>query len=93
MRENPLVCIEIPEIGDKNRWTTALVFGRYEEIQDSPEYAETRQRVRDLFQERREWWLPAAEKLGLRESHAVVIYQIHIDRITGRSASRDSSAL
>ena len=39
MRENPLVCIEIPEIGDKNRWTMALVFGRYQEIQDSPEYA------------------------------------------------------
>ena len=91
MRENPLVCLEVADIADKNRWTTVLLFGRYEEIQDSPDDAETRQRVWDLFQERREWWLPAAAKLGSRESHAVVIYQIHIDRLTGRSASRDSS--
>jgi nitroimidazol reductase NimA-like FMN-containing flavoprotein (pyridoxamine 5'-phosphate oxidase superfamily) len=91
MRENPLVCVEIADIADKNRWTTVLVFGRYEEIQDSPEYAETRQRVWDRFQARREWWLPAAAKLGTRESPAVVIYQIRIDRLTGRSASRDSS--
>lgn len=91
MRENPYVCLEVADITDKNRWTTVIVFGRYEEIQDTPDYAETRKRVWDLFQERREWWLPAAGKLGTRESAAVLIYQIHIDRVTGRSASRDQS--
>jgi len=89
MRENPYVCVEVPEIADRNHWTTVLIFGRYEEIQDTPEHAHTRQRIWDLFQERREWWLPAAAKLGSRESAAVLIYQIRIDRITGRSASRD----
>ena len=89
MRQNPHVCIEVSEIADKNRWTSVLIFGRYEEIDDSPEYAETRSRVLDLFQKRQQWWLPAAGKVGSRESPAVVIYQVHIDRITGRSALRD----
>jgi nitroimidazol reductase NimA-like FMN-containing flavoprotein (pyridoxamine 5'-phosphate oxidase superfamily) len=91
MRDNPYVCVEIPDITDKNRWTTVLVFGRYEEIEDSPEHAEIRKRVWDRFEQRREWWLPAAAKLDSRESSAVVVYQIHIDRLTGRTASRDRS--
>lgn len=89
MRENPHVCVEVPEISDKNRWTTVLVFGRYEEITDAPEFAERRKRALDLFQQRREWWLPAAAQLPSREAPAVVIYQIHIDRVTGRTASRN----
>lgn len=91
MRENPYVCVELSDITDKNRWTSVLVFGRYEEVQDSPEYAETRKRVWELFQGRREWWLPAAAKVGSREAPPVLIFQISIDRLTGRGASRDIS--
>ena len=89
MRENPYVCVEVPEITDKNHWTTVLIFGRYEELRDTPEHADARQRMLNLFQERGEWWLPATAKLGSRESPSVLLYQIHIDRITGRSAARD----
>jgi nitroimidazol reductase NimA-like FMN-containing flavoprotein (pyridoxamine 5'-phosphate oxidase superfamily) len=89
MRENPYVCVEVSDIADKNRWISVLVFGRYEEVQDSPEHAEIRKRVWEHFQERREWWLPAAAKLGSRESPPVLIFQIVVDRLTGRSASRD----
>jgi nitroimidazol reductase NimA-like FMN-containing flavoprotein (pyridoxamine 5'-phosphate oxidase superfamily) len=89
MRENPHVCVEVPDIVDKNRWTTVLIFGRYEEIEDSPESADTRKRVWELFQERREWWLPATAQLASRKPAPVVIYQIHIDRMTGRSVSRN----
>src|SRR5215208_4514929 len=54
MRQNPSVCVEASDIADKNRWTTVVIFGRYEEIEDSPEHADTRQRVWDLFQQRQE---------------------------------------
>ena len=90
MRENPYVCVEVPEIADKNHWTTVLIFGRYEELEDTPEHADARRRMLSLLKERREWWLPATAKLGSRESAAVLLYQIHIDRVTGRSASRDT---
>ena len=91
MRENPLVCLEVDDIQDRNHWQTVVIFGRYEEIQDSPEEAEARQRAEALFQQRIEWWLPAAAKVGSRQRHAVVVYRIQIDRITGRRAARDTS--
>jgi uncharacterized protein len=93
MRENPLVCLEIDDIQDKNHWQSVVIFGRYEEIQDSPEEAEARQRAEALFQQRAEWWLPAAAKIGSRERHAVVVYRIHIDRVTGRRAGRNPPAV
>jgi len=90
MRENPKVCREVEDIADKNRWSTVLVFGRYEEISDSPEEAESRRRAWERFQHRPEWWFPAAAKLPSREHHAMVIYRILIDRVTGRRAARNS---
>jgi uncharacterized protein len=88
MRENPLVCLEVDDVENKDQWQTVLIYGRYEEIQDSPEEAEARERAETLFRQRSEWWLPAAAKVGSRERHAVVVYRIHIDRITGRRAAR-----
>ena len=90
MRDNPKVCLEVDEIADKDHWTTVLVFGRYQEISDSDQDAETRQRAWERFQQRPEWWFPAAAKLPSRERHAMVIYRIQIDRVTGRRASRQA---
>ena len=90
MRENPKVCVEVEDISDKNRWTTVLVFGRYDEIQDSLDDGDTRRRAWERFQHRPEWWFPAAAKLPSREHHAMVIYRVTIDRLTGRRAARDS---
>jgi nitroimidazol reductase NimA-like FMN-containing flavoprotein (pyridoxamine 5'-phosphate oxidase superfamily) len=89
MRENPKVCLEVDEVDDQDHWRTVVAFGRYEEIQDSPEEAEARLRAQERFEERPEWWLPAAAKVGSRERHAVVVYRIHIDRVTGRRAARN----
>ena len=89
MRENPKVCLEVEEIGDKSHWTTVLVIGRYEEIQQDPKETQARKRAEDLFQQRREWWLPGAAKAQSGEREHVVIYRIQIDRLTGRRATRD----
>jgi nitroimidazol reductase NimA-like FMN-containing flavoprotein (pyridoxamine 5'-phosphate oxidase superfamily) len=89
MRENPKVCLELDDIADKDHWTSVILLGRYEEIHQSPDEIEARQRAERLFQERREWWLPAAAKLPGREHSDVVVYRIRIDRMTGRRASRD----
>jgi nitroimidazol reductase NimA-like FMN-containing flavoprotein (pyridoxamine 5'-phosphate oxidase superfamily) len=92
MRENPKVCVEVEDIESNDRWTTLVIFGRYEEIDDSPELSGTRQRIWELFQQRPQWWFPAAAKIGSRERHAMVIYRIQIDRMTGRRSLRDSNA-
>jgi nitroimidazol reductase NimA-like FMN-containing flavoprotein (pyridoxamine 5'-phosphate oxidase superfamily) len=89
MRRNPKVCLEVEDIADKDHWSTVIVTGRYEEIQQSPEEAEARRRAEQLFLQRREWWLPGAAKLKTGERDHIVIYRIQIDHVTGRRASRD----
>lgn len=88
MRENPRVCIEVEDIQDKNHWTTVLIFGWYEELEDSGGDSTARKRAQRLFERRPEWWFPAAAKTDSGEHHAIVIYRVRIDRLTGRRASR-----
>jgi uncharacterized protein len=88
MRQNPRVCLEVDDVTNKDHWQTVVVYGRYEEIQDSPEQTEARQRAEALFQQRPEWWLPAAAATaGSRERH--IVYRIHVDEVTGRRAARN----
>ena len=88
MRENPRVCVEVDDIADKDQWATVLIFGGYEELTDAPADMEARQRAQVLFEERSEWWFPAAGRTELGAPSAVVIYRIRIDRMTGRRVSR-----
>jgi nitroimidazol reductase NimA-like FMN-containing flavoprotein (pyridoxamine 5'-phosphate oxidase superfamily) len=92
MRDNPKVCLELDDIGDKDHWTTLVVMGRYEEIQHTRAYERARQRAERFFQKRPEWWFPAAARLAGSEEHPdIVIYRIAIDQLTGRRADRNTS--
>src|SRR5690606_38260872 len=88
MRENPKVCLEVEEVQDRDHWTTVLVFGRYEEIDRTPEEAEARRRAERHLTQRQEWWLPAAARTSTHEHQDMVLYRIAIDRLTGRRAAR-----
>lgn len=93
MRENPKVCVEVEEISNKFHWATVLAFGTYEELQPSPGGSFEEQAALDLFQQRREWWLPGAGKLaGDEEHHMPVVYSVRISRLTGRRAARASES-
>ena len=37
MRANPLVCVEADEVVSPHRWVSVVIFGRYEELPDTPE--------------------------------------------------------
>jgi nitroimidazol reductase NimA-like FMN-containing flavoprotein (pyridoxamine 5'-phosphate oxidase superfamily) len=50
MRANPLVCLEVDEIISENQWLSIIVFGRYEELPDKPEYERARVRVHAFLQ-------------------------------------------
>jgi uncharacterized protein len=89
MRANPKVCVEVEDIVDQGHWTTVLVFGRYEEIGDSPDDSEARRRAGELFQQRPRWWLPGAAKVtGEEAHHSLVLFRIRIDEISGRRSGR-----
>jgi uncharacterized protein len=89
MRLNPKVCVEVDEVSDRFHWTSVIVFGRYEELRDSKDTSDARRRAYELFQQQREWWLPAGGRLTSGEQHGTpVAYRIRIDSMSGRRAAR-----
>jgi nitroimidazol reductase NimA-like FMN-containing flavoprotein (pyridoxamine 5'-phosphate oxidase superfamily) len=88
MRENPNVCVEVEDLEDRFHWTTVVISGRYEEIGDSQPERPLRDRALHLFNDRSRWWLPGAVKPEGADHAGVVIYRIHIDRMTGRRTAR-----
>ena len=59
MRDNPLVCLEIDDVKGYNDWTSVVVFGKYEELPDTPNYQHAREHAHELMQKRGSWWQPA----------------------------------
>ena len=93
MRANPRVCIESDEVTSPFQWLSVVVFGRYEELPDTPQYQFERNLAYKMLQQRAMWWEPAsvasAHHSGA-DSLAPVFYRIHVDQVTGRHAMPDS---
>lgn len=92
MRANPLVCVEVDEISGPQQWKTVIVFGRYEEMPDTPEWQRERVRAHGLLQQRAMWWQPAyvaSTHSGVEHSLEPVFYRVRVDRFTGRRATPD----
>jgi len=89
MRGNPKVCVEVDEIIGQQNWRTVLVFGRYEEIDDSAAGRVLRTMIQSKLEGQPGWWLPGAAKLaGGPEHHVAVLYRVRVDRLSGRHAAR-----
>jgi uncharacterized protein len=90
MRANPLVCIEADEVVSPQQWVSVIVFGRYEELADTPEWQSVRASAYKLLQQTAMWWEPAYVKTihgGARRPLVPVFYRIHIVHITGYRAT------
>lgn len=88
MRANPSVCVEVEDLDDRFNWTTVVVFGRYDEIDDAPEQRDLRHRALHLFSDRSQWWLPGAARVKGVEHDSVVVFRINIDHMSGRRTAR-----
>lgn len=92
MRSNPLVCVEIDDIKSQNQWTSVVVFGRYEELPDTPQHKAARVHAYELLQKRAMWWELASAAVEHRDylkPLTPIFYRIYIDRMTGHRASPD----
>jgi uncharacterized protein len=87
MRANPRVCLSVDEITDKDHWSTVVLSGAYEELDDLRDSRNAEKGPQQLLQQRREWWLPALAKHA-SDARKVVVFQIRIDRMTGRRSRR-----
>jgi uncharacterized protein len=90
MRSNPLVCLEVDEKITDQQWTSIIVFGRYEELSDTPEHTNARNRAYEFLKKRVMWWEPAyisQEHRDQPHSLTPIFYRIHIDKMTGHRAT------
>ena len=89
MRANPLVCVEVDEVVSPQQWVSVIVFGRYEELPDAPEWQRARAFAHTLLQQTAMWWEPAYVRTilgGAPRSLEPVFYCIHIVHTTGYRA-------
>jgi nitroimidazol reductase NimA-like FMN-containing flavoprotein (pyridoxamine 5'-phosphate oxidase superfamily) len=89
MRENPLVCLETEEFNTDRQWASVVVFGHYEELPNTEEYAGLRDVAERLFQSHPMWWEPGAVPLDAREQRPRIVFRIRIGGMTGRRAETD----
>jgi uncharacterized protein len=90
MRANPLVCVEADEVVSPQEWVSVIVFGRYEELPDTPDYQIERAHAYNLLQKKALWWEPGYLKTivhGTERPLVPVFYRIHVGQITGHRAT------
>jgi|SRR6516225_5286034 len=82
MRQNPKLCLQTDEIGDRSNWTSVVVNGTYSELREAAE----KEHARKLLTTFSEWWLtPLAERRerGSDLSVEPVFFRIDIASISG----------
>jgi uncharacterized protein len=90
MRANPLVCVEADEVVSLEEWVSVIIFGRYEELPDTPEYQPERAVACNVLQKKAMWWEPGYVKTilhGTQRPLVPVFYRIHVVQITGHRAT------
>jgi uncharacterized protein len=93
MRANPKVCVGIDEITNHFQWTSVVVYGRYRELPELPQFAEERDHARQLLEARSLWWQTAFETRRLKSEGDLIpplFYAIDIDSVTGYQSAADA---
>lgn len=92
MRENPLVAVEVDEIGSPQQWESVIVSGQYEELADAPEAGDMRQLGWSLLKKHELWWEPAYVETiigGAERPITPIYFRIRIGSTTGHRATND----
>ena len=95
MRANPLVCVEADEFVNRQDWATVIVFGRYEELPNTPAHDAIRTSAHALMQRRPAWWEPGYARTvidGKERPIDPLYFRIRIEQITGRRGVPDRTA-
>lgn len=85
MRQNPKVCLQADEIGNRSNWTSVIVTGRYLELED-PRYTAEKERAKELLAQTAGWWVtPMAERREQVDDLSIrpVFFRIDVESMTG----------
>lgn len=86
MRANPLVCVEVERIASRHEWRTVVIFGRYQELPETPEFHGARVVAHDLLAMTAIWWEPGYVKTfhqGDERPLQPIYFRIVINQISG----------
>ena len=89
MRANPLVCVEVEEILSRQEWQTVVIFGRYQELPDTPELSSTRALAHGLLAKAAAWWEPGYARTllhGEERPLEPIYFRSSIDELSGHQA-------
>ncbi len=90
MRINPLVCVEAEQFESPQNWSSAVVFGVYEELPKQPEFEKLRELAHSVLEQRPIWWEPAYARTilsGVERQLDPIYFRIRIQSISGRRAT------
>jgi hypothetical protein len=93
MRANPLVCVQADEVISSQKWTSVIIFGRFEELPDVSEWNDKRALAHELLQRRAMWWEPAYVKTilhGAERPLVPIFYRVRVTGVTGHQAGPES---
>ena len=85
MRQNPKVCLQADEIGNRSNWLSVIVTGTYLELREPP-YTAQREHALEQLTQYSEWWRnPLAERRELTSDLSIepVFFRIDIGSMTG----------
>jgi nitroimidazol reductase NimA-like FMN-containing flavoprotein (pyridoxamine 5'-phosphate oxidase superfamily) len=88
MRQNPKVCLQVDEIGNRSNWSSVVVTGKYLELRE-PQYTSQREHAKELLGENVQWWLnPLAERRDKTGdlSTVPVFFRVDIESMSGLRA-------
>jgi nitroimidazol reductase NimA-like FMN-containing flavoprotein (pyridoxamine 5'-phosphate oxidase superfamily) len=90
MRANPLVCVQADDIAGPDQWLSVVVFGRYQELPDTPEFQQARVIAYNRLHTRANWWEPGYVETvlqGVERPLEPVYFRVKIAQVTGHCAS------
>jgi nitroimidazol reductase NimA-like FMN-containing flavoprotein (pyridoxamine 5'-phosphate oxidase superfamily) len=85
MRQNPKVCLQADEIGNRSNWLSVIVTGTYLELRE-PQYAAEREHALEQLAQYSEWWRnPLAERREQTGDLSIepVFFRIDIGSMSG----------
>ena len=88
MRQNPKVCLQADEIGNRSNWISVIVTGTYLELRE-PQYTAEREHALEQLSEYSEWWRnPLAERREQTSDLSIepVFFRIDIESMSGLRA-------
>lgn len=85
MRQNPKVCLQVDEIGNRFHWSSVVLTGTYLELRE-PQYTAQKEYAREKLADHANWWqTPMAQRRESSLDIAIepVFFRIDVESVSG----------